>query len=246
MAGPLCHRAVGFYRLPVVKQRSRTRFLPGGPTRHLTDAKRLREKRMDQGHEATHLYRNHHQRRFDTTMDDLRSSLSKFKKDIKRGFEKMKGKKEKLGGGGHEGAVGSSSSLPQPESRDSAGGGGGQGGDGPDTDNENAGASAVNGPGWGSTASSSAKLVLRGVKDSVDAFPPLKSVAGGLCFILDNYEVWYPSWLSVRLTCPQRTTANKQMIESLAPRVKELAERLCKPVRKGDVEEQERRTRLER
>jgi len=38
-------------------------------------------------------------------------------------------------------------------------------------------------------ASSAAKLFLRGVKESADAFPPLKSVAGGLCYILDNCEV---------------------------------------------------------
>ena len=42
---------------------------------------------------------------------------------------------------------------------------------------------------WKSTASATAKLVLRGVRDSADAFPPLKSVAGGLCYILDNCEV---------------------------------------------------------
>jgi len=46
---------------------------------------------------------------------------------------------------------------------------------------------------WGSTASAAAKLLLRGVKESADAFPPLKSVVGGLCFILDNCEVWYSS-----------------------------------------------------
>ena len=46
---------------------------------------------------------------------------------------------------------------------------------------------------WKSTASATAKLLLRGVKDSADAFGPLKSVAGGLCFILDNCEVWPPS-----------------------------------------------------
>ena len=40
-----------------------------------------------------------------------------------------------------------------------------------------------------STSSASAKLLLRGVRDSADAFGPLKSVAGGLCFILDNCEV---------------------------------------------------------
>ena len=42
---------------------------------------------------------------------------------------------------------------------------------------------------WKSTASETAKLLLRGVRDSADAFPPLKSAAGGLCFLLDNCEV---------------------------------------------------------
>ena len=42
---------------------------------------------------------------------------------------------------------------------------------------------------WWSTAPAAAKLLLRGVRDSADAFGPLKSVVGGLCFILDNCEV---------------------------------------------------------
>ena len=42
---------------------------------------------------------------------------------------------------------------------------------------------------WKSAAVSTAKLLLRGVRDSADAFGPLKSVAGGLCFVLENYEV---------------------------------------------------------
>ena len=42
-----------------------------------------------------------------------------------------------------------------------------------------------------STVSAAAKLLLRTVRDSADAFPPLKSVAGGICSILDNYEVWF-------------------------------------------------------
>ena len=46
---------------------------------------------------------------------------------------------------------------------------------------------------WRSTAVAAAKLLLRGVRDSADAFGPLRSVAGGLCFILENYEVrWLP------------------------------------------------------
>ena len=43
---------------------------------------------------------------------------------------------------------------------------------------------------WKSTAFATAKLLLRGVRESADAFGPLKSVAGGLCFILENCEVW--------------------------------------------------------
>jgi len=45
---------------------------------------------------------------------------------------------------------------------------------------------------WKSVASFTAKLFLRGTKESADAFPPLKSVVGGLCFIVDNFEVWQP------------------------------------------------------
>ena len=44
--------------------------------------------------------------------------------------------------------------------------------------------------GWKSTAFATAKLLLQGVRDSADAFGPLKSVAGGICFIVENYEVW--------------------------------------------------------
>ena len=40
-----------------------------------------------------------------------------------------------------------------------------------------------------STASATAKLILRGVKESADAFGPLKAVVGGLCFLLENCEV---------------------------------------------------------
>jgi len=38
--------------------------------------------------------------------------------------------------------------------------------------------------------SATAKLRLRGVINSSDAFCPLKYVVGGLCFILDNCNVW--------------------------------------------------------
>jgi hypothetical protein len=54
---------------------------------------------------------------------------------------------------------------------------------------------------WISAASATAKLLLRGVRDSADGFVPLKSVAGGLCFILENCEVWFPSCVC----CPTLT-----------------------------------------
>ena len=131
-------------------------------------------------------------------MDDLRDQFSRFKKDIKHRLGGSKRKGDKSGAGGREESVGSSSSFPQPEPWVSTGGGREGEGEGPSSGNEDGGASATveeNRPGWKSTASSSAKLVLRAVRDSSDAFGPLKSVAGGLCFILENCEVRYlPSW----------------------------------------------------
>ena len=46
-----------------------------------------------------------------------------------------------------------------------------------------------NKPNWKSTASTTVKSLLCGVRDSPDGFDPLKSVAGGPCFILENCEV---------------------------------------------------------
>jgi len=100
---------------------------------------------------------------------------------------------------------------------------------------------------WKSTVSATAKLFLRGVRDSADAFGPLQSVAGGLCFILENCEVRPPFYVyySRDLRVFQRTKANEQAIESLAPRVKALFASLCKPVSEGDLKERERRKKLE-
>ena len=100
---------------------------------------------------------------------------------------------------------------------------------------------------WKSTASATAKLILRGVRDSADAFPPLKSVAGGLCFILENCEVGPPPHTLQRfLHASQRTKGNEETIGSLAPRVKTLSELLCGPVSGLDPKERERRKKLER
>ena len=59
----------------------------------------------------------------------------------------------------------------------------------PDESTEPSAATDENRSNWKSTASATAKLLLRGVRDSADAFGPLKSIAGGLCFILENCEV---------------------------------------------------------
>ena len=57
--------------------------------------------------------------------------------------------------------------------------------------------------------------------------------------------VLLPLSLSIRLRVYQQTKANTHAIESLAPRVKALAESLCEPVPKVDVKEGARRRRLE-
>jgi len=107
--------------------------------------------------------------------------------------------------------------------------------------------SAVDENKW-KTVSATAKLLLRGVKESADAFPPLKSVAGGLCFILENYEVrpYFPTHYSQSLQVLQQTKANEQAIWSLAHRVTTLFASLCTPVSEGDVKEESRRKDLGR
>ena len=118
---------------------------------------------------------------------------------------------------------------------------------GPDEGAEPSAAANENKSSWKSTAFATAKLLLRGVRDAADAFGPLKSVAGGLCFILENCEVWLPPAYTVTtLTGAQRMKGNEQTIESLAQRVKALAESLRSPISEGDVKEQRRRKTLER
>ena len=128
-------------------------------------------------------------------MDELRGGISRFREGIKHRLGQSKDGEDKPGPGGREESVSPSRSFPQPESRISMGGGREQG-SGPNTENENVGAGSAadeNRPDCKSTASSSAKLVLRAVRDSAGAFGPLKSIAGGLCFILENCEVRFPA-----------------------------------------------------
>ena len=128
-------------------------------------------------------------------MDELRESFSKLKKDIKHRLPGSKRKTDKTGTDGHEERVSSSGLLPRPEPRVLTSGGREQEGNGSNAEDKSVqpGTAADESKSdWKSTASASAKLVLRGVRVSADAFRPLKSVAGGLCFILENCEVWAP------------------------------------------------------
>ena len=79
-----------------------------------------------------------------------------------------------------------------------------------------------------------------------DVFPPLKSVAAGLCAILDNCEVRATAILmALMLTAPQKMIVNKQAIESLVYRSETLVDLLCEPVSGGDGKEETRRKDLE-
>ena len=102
---------------------------------------------------------------------------------------------------------------------------------------------------WKSTAYATTKLAINLVKESSDAFPPLKSVAGGLSAILDHCEVCFISSELCRpwyLRLSQQTIACRKTIESLMPRVERLAESLSTPIPEGEVKEEERRKILKR
>ena len=128
-------------------------------------------------------------------MDDLRESFSEMKKRIKH---RLKGKNRKAdearasgGGVGVDNVEPSGSLPPQAVTGDDSE----RGGNEPNVDDEGVGPSTAadqSESDWKTTASATAKLLLRGVGSSSDAFGPLKSVAGGLCFILENCEVRLP------------------------------------------------------
>ena len=139
-------------------------------------------------------------------MDDIRESFSEMKKRIRHRLTGKNRKADKPGAGGRGVGVDNvepSGSLP-PQAV--TGDGSEQEGDEPSADDESVGPSTApdeSESDWKTTASASAKLLLRGVGSSSDAFGPLKSVAGGLCFILENCEVWLPPRvLSQKLMSP--------------------------------------------
>ena len=96
---------------------------------------------------------------------------------------------------------------------------------------------------------SGAKSILHRVKKSADAFPPLKSTADILCFILDNCKVQPTFTLHFdlgTLCCPQNAVVCHQRIEMLAPNVQELVQLLGSPASCDKDKEQERRSTLGR
>ena len=102
-----------------------------------------------------------------------------------------------------------------------------------------------NGSNWKSTAYATTKLVINLLKESADAFPPLKSAVGGLSVILDHRDVRF-IFHTTHPRCSrlsQRTIDCRKTIELLMPRVEGLAESLYTPVPEG---EEGRRKVLER
>ena len=130
-------------------------------------------------------------------MDDARDSFSRFKKGIKYRLMGKKRKGDQPGTGGPVEGSNTTGSVPQPEAGVVTGGGHEQEGDAANVNSEGVEqgtAADENRSDWKSTVSASTKFLLRGVRDSADAFGPLKSVAGGLCFFLESYEVWFAPW----------------------------------------------------
>jgi len=98
-----------------------------------------------------------------------------------------------------------------------------------------------------STPSATVKL-LCGVRDSLNGFGPLKSLARGLCLILENCKVWPPS-CTFNLQCSQsfqQTEVDEQAIELLGPCIKVVSELLCGPIPPGDINEKDREIKLDR
>ena len=136
--------------------------------------------------------RHSHRAGFNVDMDDLRDSFSSLKKGIKNRLTGNKRKTDKPRADGIGESSGPSGPLPRPGPPAVTSDDREREGNEPNPDDESVEPGAapdVNRSDWKSTASASAKLILRGVRDSSDAFCPLKAVASGLCFILENCEV---------------------------------------------------------
>ena len=101
-------------------------------------------------------------------------------------------------------------------------------------------------PNWKSTLYAGTKIAIDVVKETSDAFTPLKSVAGGISAVLKYYDVCHYcfSVRSYRSLLNQQAMANRETIGSLVPRMEGLAESLKKPAPNGEVGEIKRREEL--
>ena len=149
-------------------------------------------------------------------MDNVRGSLSELKHDIKHLLERNKRKADKTWPDGREERSYSPGPSARPESQVVMDSDCEMEGNESDMDVKSPGPSVVpdeNKSDRKSTVSASAKLLLRGVRDSADAFGPLKSIAGGLCFILENGEVKlspsYPALNAHRSHSARRQTSGR-------------------------------------
>ena len=127
-------------------------------------------------------------------MDDLRGGISKFKKNIEHQFGRNKHTADEKWADGRGERKGPPGPSARPESQVVMDSELEREGNESDVEVERLGPSVVpdeNKSDW-STVSASAKLLLHGVRNSADAFGPLKSIAAGLCFILENGEVRPP------------------------------------------------------
>ena len=93
-------------------------------------------------------------------------------------------------------------------------------------------------------------MVLGVVKESPDVCVPLKSVVGGLCALLNQYDVSFyvmePRTLLTFVWRDQQFIANKDDVRRLVARARSLKTSLTKQPHQNDIEEIERRKVLER
>ena len=99
---------------------------------------------------------------------------------------------------------------------------------------------------WGSTAYATTKSAINLVKESSDAFPPLKSVVGCLSAVLNHCDVRFILFMppNICLQLSQQMIACRKTIELLIPRVEGLMESMSEPALGG--EEEKRRTIFKR
>ena len=88
------------------------------------------------------------------------------------------------------------------------------------------------GSNWKSTAYATTKLVINLLKESADAFPPLKSAVGGVSAILDHCDVRFifhttPSTMLTAVTANNRLSQNNKSVDAPGRRAGRIAVHAC-------------------